>query len=183
MPVKRQPTSPMENTNKKPNFHPFETNKDKVVKIEFLTLNDKPYYGQVLDEELIFIWTTVWKKPRDLLFGVKSTKSLNRLVRAVSKLTAPIKLSEEFPAENFSYENFLDDGTSEKITGRILGMTKIAELGQATKITVSTNFGVEPPGVINWLQLYGTVSSTYSMIKNEETGLFTDVFQTEIILQ
>lgn len=182
MSLKRQPNSPMESTNKKPSYNPFETSKDKVVKIELSTINGKPYYGQVSDEELLFIWVSVFKKSRDLLFGVKSSKSMTRNVRATFKLAAPIKLNEEFPSENFSYENYLDDGATEKVVGKVLGLIKTADIGQSTKITVATNFDVEPPGVINWLSRYGAVSSKYSIVKNEETGLFTDIFETEIIL-
>jgi len=71
----------------------------------------------------------------------------------------------------------------EKVTCRILGFTKIPDLGQLVKVHIVTNFGVEPPGIINWLQKYGNVSSNYSMLKNETTGLYTDVFETEMVLK
>lgn len=182
MTSKRPPTSPISNMNKKGTVNPHETSKDKLIKVEFETINGKPYFGQISEEELLYVWITVFKKPRELLFGVKSTKSLTRNVRATFKLTASVKLHEEFPNENFCYENFLDDGQTERITGRILGYKKKAELGQITKITVTTNFGVEPPGILNWLQRYGTVSAKYNFAKNSETGVYTDVFETEICL-
>jgi len=182
MSSKRPPTSPIFNMNKKEKFNPHETSKDKIIKVEFDTINGKPYFGQISEEELLFVWISVFKKPRELLFGIKSTKSLTRNVRATFKLTASVKLQEEFPNEHFSYENFLDDGQVEKVTGRILGYKKKAEIGQITKITITTNFGVEPPGILNWLQRYGTVSAKYNFVQNPETGVFTDVFETEICL-
>jgi len=53
-----------ENPNKKEKYNPFETDKEKVIKIEFLTINDRPYFGQILDEELMFVWVEVLKKVR-----------------------------------------------------------------------------------------------------------------------
>jgi len=181
---KRLATSPIFKMAKKPpQSNPNETEKDKIVKVEFCTINGKPYFGQITEEELLYIWISVFNKPRDLLFGVKSSKSLTRNVRATFKLTAPIKLHEEFPSENFTYENYLTDGQAEKVTGKILGYKKIAELGKLTQITVVTNFGVEPPGIILWLQRYGTVSANYSFVKNPDTGLYSDTFETEIVLE
>lgn len=183
MSLKRPPTSPMENQSKKDKYHPHETPSEKIVKVEFLSINGKPYFGQISDEELLFIWIEVFNKSRELLFGVKSTKSLNRNIRAIYKLTAPIKIEDEFPSEHFCYENLLGDGKIEKVSARILNYKKVAEIGQLTKITVRTNFSVEPPGIINWLQKYGTVSSKYNFATNKSTGLYTDEFETEIVLQ
>jgi len=184
MSKKRPPTSPNENMNKKQaaTYNPFETAKEKVVKVEFLTINGKPFFGQISEDELIFLWVKVFNKDRDLLFGAISTKSLTRNVRATFKLTTPIKLQDEFPSEHFSYENFLEDGKTERVTGRILGYVAVAEIGKKTQITVKTNFGVEPPGIVNWLQLYGVVSSTYNFRRNPDNGLYSDIFETEITL-
>jgi len=179
---KRSATSPAGNMSKKDKdiINPHETAKEKVVKIELVSINGKPFFGQISEEEILYIWLTVFEKPRELLFGGISSKSLTRNVRVTFKLTAPIDLFKEFPSEHFSYEKFLGEA-AEKVEGRILGYVKIATLGQPTLIEISTNFGVEPPGILNWLQRYGVTSSKYSFKKND-AGFYTDVFVIEVTL-
>jgi len=162
----------------------FETSLDLVVKIELISINDKPYYGQISDDELMYIWVQVFKRSKDELFGAIGTKSLNRLVRATYKLRNPTKLRDITKTEEFSYEKFLDEGRIEVVRGRFLGFNsqKPVEIGQKAIITVKTNFGVEADGVTNWLQLYGTVYSQ-SFVKNETTGLMTDIIEAEMVLK
>lgn len=182
---KRVASSPRETMSKKGTGQNHETDLDTLVKIEFETINGKPYLGQVSDDELIYIWVQVFKRNKDELFGTTSTKTLTRNVRATFKLRAPVKLHEVCETGFFSYEKFLDDGASEVITGRVIGFgsTKPAEIGELTKITVKTNFGVEPAGILAWLKLYGTVASQHDFKTNTNTGLKTDVFETEIVLK
>jgi hypothetical protein len=164
-----------------------ETAPEKLVKIELLTLNDKPYLGQVSEDELIYIWTRVLNKKIEDLFGVTSSRTLNRNIRATFKLKAPIKIQDAFDGPDFAYEKFLDDGSSERITGKILGFNnaKAVEIGELTKITVKTNLGVEASGVLNWLKLYGTVTTSghHDFRVSETSGLRTDVFEAEIVLK
>lgn len=162
----------------------FETPLDKLVKIEMLTINGRPYFGQISDDELIYIWVKVFNRSKDELFGVKGTKSLNRLVRATYKLNVPLKLKDICPSEGFTYEKFLEDNKVEVVTARILGYnsTKPVELGQKATILVKTNYGVEIEGVVNWIKLFGNVfSQTY--VKNEDTGLMSDVVEIEVVLR
>ena len=182
---KREATSPRENMAKKGNGQNHETDLEFLVKIELETINNKPFLGQVSDDELIYIWVQVFKQRKDDLYGVISTKSLTRNVRATYKLKAPKKLQDICDGPDFGYEKFLDDGSSEVITGRIIGYDSVkpAELGELTKVTVKTNFGVESTGVLNWLKLYGTVASQHEFRTNESTGLKTDIFETEIVLR
>jgi len=42
---------------------------------------------------------------------------------------------------------------------------------------------VEASGVINWLKLYGTVQPQFGFTINPNTGLKTDVLETEIVLK
>lgn len=182
---KRTASSPRENMSKKGSGQNHETDLDTLVKIELETINGKPFLGQISDDELIYIWVQVFKRSKDELFGTTSTKTLTRNVRATFKLKDPIKVQEICESGFFVYEKFLDDGSSEEITGRVLGFgfTKPAEIGELTKITVKTNFGVEPAGILAWLKLYGTVAPQHEFKINQNTGLRTDVFETEIVLK
>ncbi len=182
---KRSATSPRENMSKKGGGQNHEVDLDMLVRIELETINGKPYFGQISDDELIYIWVRVFHRNKDDLFGVLSTKSLTRNIRATYKLKLPIKLQDLHVTPDFEYEKFLDDGGSEIITGRILGhgAVKAVELGQLTKIKVKTNFGVESTGVLNWLKLYGSVSQQQEFLINPDTDLRTDVFETEIVLK
>jgi hypothetical protein len=183
---KRVYTSPRENMAKKSTIQ-YQPELNTIVKIEFESINGKSFYGQATDDELLYIWVEVFKRKRDELFGVISTKTLNRNVRATFKLHAPVKLGELLKSDNgqFSYEKVLNDGSKEVVTARILGFGAIkpAELGELTKISVKTNFGVESAGVLAWLKLFGTVSNVYDFKTNPNTGLKTDVFETEILLK
>jgi hypothetical protein len=129
----------------------------------------------------------VFERKREELFGVTSTKTLTRKVRATYKLnsTTNVTLQEIFPTANFYYEKFLDDGSREEITGRILGYdaVKPAQIGDLTRVTVKTNLGVEAVGVANWLRLYGTLTSKQNFVQNLSTGVSTDVFEAEIVLK
>jgi hypothetical protein len=185
---KRVATSPRENMAKK-NSVPSElceTDPDTLVKIEFDQINGKPFYGQVTDDELMYVWVQVFKRKREDLAGITSTKTLTRNVRATFKLKAAIKLTDLSETPFFSYEKFQEDGQSERVTGKILGhgRAKPAEIGEITKVTVKTNLGVEAAGVLNWLRLYGTVTSrSGGFVVNSTTGVPTDVFEAEILLK
>ncbi len=163
----------------------YEADPDTLVKIEFISLNGKPFYGQVTDDELLYIWVSVFGRKLEELFGTTSSKSLTRHVRAIFKLKTPTKLTEIADGPEFSYEKFLDDGASETITGKILGFNAVkpAELGDLVKVTIKTNFGVEAAGLIRWLKLYGIPTAQYHYQVNPHTGLKTDVFEAEIILK
>ncbi len=168
--------------------HGHETDPDTLVKIELDSINDKPFYGQVSDDELLYIWVGVFERQKEELFGITSTKSLTRNVRATYKLNEPFNL-RSLKGPVFKYEKYLDDGTVEVISGKIISYdtVKPAVLGEPTKITVKTNFGVEPTGVLNWLKLYGTVAPQYGFRNKTNAagislGLKTDVFETEIAL-
>jgi hypothetical protein len=184
---KRGATSPRENMAKRPTSSqsPHETDLDTLVKVEFISLNDKPFLGQVTDDELLYVWVKVFNRKLEDLFGVTSTKTLTRNARATYKLKHPIKLAEIYPSERFSYEKFSDDdGSSEVIVGKILGYgaERPVELGELVKVKVCTNFGVEASGVLNWLKHFGTVTSSHEFILNKSTGLRSDVFQAEVFL-
>jgi hypothetical protein len=183
---KRVAVSPKENMAKEGSGqNSFETDVETLVKIEFETINGKPFFGQVSDDELLYLWVTVLNRQKDELFGVTSTKSLTRNVRATFKLKVPVKLTEIFESGTFSYEKYPDEGQCEIITGKILGYDakKPAELGELTTVTVKTNFGIEANGILNWLKLYGSVTSKHDFITNPRTGLKTDVFEAEILLR
>ncbi len=185
---KRTASSPRETMSKKGSGQNFETDQETLVKIELETLNSKPFFGQVSDDELIYIWVEVFKCKLEDLFGVTSTKTLTRNVRATYKLKKPIKIHEVVQdGPTFGYEKFLDDGASETITGRIIGYgaSKPAEIGDLIKVSVKTNFGVEANGVLNWLRLYGTVSTSNHdfAVANARTGLKSDIFIAEIVLK
>jgi hypothetical protein len=186
MPSKRPATSPKENMSKKgagSNQASGETDPELLFKIELETINNKPFFGQVSDDELLYIWVTVFKRSKDELFGITSTKTLTRNVRGTFKLKKPTKSTEIYGSEKFSYEKFLDDGSKETITGRIIGyLGKPAELGELTTVTVRTNLAVEAVGVLNWLKLYGHVTS-HDFEVNKETGLKSDKFVAEIVLR
>jgi hypothetical protein len=156
-----------------------------LVKIEFDTINGKPYFGHVTDEELLYIWVQVFKRDKDELFGITSTKALTRKIRATFKLKSPVKLKEVYPTATFAYIKYLVDDETEEITGRILGYDAIkpAELGELTKVTVKTNFGVEGTGVLAWLTLYGIPTANHGFLINPKSGLASDVYEAEIILK
>ncbi len=172
------------NTQTKPSLQGHETSPELLVKIEFDTINGKPYFGHVTDEELLYIWVQVFKRDKDDLFGITSTKSLMRKIRATFKLKAPVKLTDVYPTATLSYIKYLVDDETEEITGRILSYdaTKPAELGELTKITVKTNFGVEGSGVLAWLKLYGIPTANHGFLVNPKSGLASDVYEAEIIL-
>jgi len=155
-----------------------------VVKIELLTINNRPYFGEVSDDEQLYIWMSVLGRKKEEISGAFATKSLSRLVRITYRLVTPIKLREIYCTETFKYDKILDDDAFETITGRLLGYNcvKHVELGQRALITVKTNFGVEPEGVTNWLKLYGNVISQ-RYLKNKETDLDTDVIEAEVVLK
>ncbi len=182
---KRVATSPRETMSKKGTGQNHETDLEYLVKIELETINNRPFLGQVSDDELIYIWVQVFRQKKEDLYGVISTKSLTRNVRATYKLKKPAKLQSIYESPDFSYEKFLDEWSNEVITGKIIGhgAIKPVEIGELTKITVKTNFGVESTGVLNWLKLYGTVTSQHDFRTNENTGLKTDIFETEIVLR
>jgi hypothetical protein len=182
---KRQATSPRENMPKK-NSKNFETDPDLLVKIEFETINGKPYLCTVTDDELIYIWVKVFNRSFDEFFGVTSTKTLTRNVRATYKLKTPVDIKEVVDGPSFSYEKFLDDGASEVITGRIISFNsqKPAEIGDLVRVSVKTNFGVEASGILNWLKLYGTISSANPEFTiNKTSKLRTDTFETDLKLR
>jgi len=151
--------------------------------IELLTINDHPYFGQISEDELIYIWVVVLNRSKEELIGVIGTKSLTRLVRGTFRLKAPIKIRDVFQTEEFKYEKVDESGT-ETITARVLGFHRVkpVELGQKAVVQVKTNFGVEAEGVTNWLKLYGNVI-TQTFVKSNLTGLSTDVVEAEIILK
>jgi hypothetical protein len=163
----------------------YETSLDKLVKIELLTINGKDFFGQVSDDELLYIWVAVFGRKKEELFGVTSTRTLTRHVRGTFKLNSAIKLQDVYGSSNFAYEKFLDDGSNEEITGRILGYdaVKPAEIGDLVRVTVKTNLGVESTGVVTWLRLYGSLTSKQNFIPHPTTGLNTDTFEAEIILK
>jgi hypothetical protein len=161
-----------------------QANPETLIKVEFLSINDKPFYGQVSDDELLYVWITVFGRKKEELFGLTSTKSLTRNVRATFKLKEPIRLSEITERPDFGYEKFLDDGKVEVITGKFIGFgPKPAEIGDFVKITARTGFNIEPAGILNWLKLYGQPSTKGDYLTNERTGLKTDVFECEIVLR
>jgi hypothetical protein len=185
---KRDATSPRENMAKNPrsNIVSHETEPEKLIKIELIAINGKPYLGQISDDELLYIWVQVFRRKLEELYGVTSTKSLTRHVRAIFKLNQPVKVKEFLEGPLFEYEKFLDDGSSEVISGKILGYDTPppAELGETTKITVKTNFGVEATGVQNWLKLYGTLTAyPHDFLINKQTGVRSDVYEAEILLK
>jgi hypothetical protein len=162
-----------------------ETDLNRLVKIEFESINGKPFYGQATDDELLYIWVTVFKRKKDELFGVISNKTLNRNVRATYKLKGPIKLQDLSDSAQFSYEKILDDDAKEVITCKILGYDaeRPAEIGDVTKVKVKTNFGVEAVGILAWLKLFGTVTGPHEFQVNQNTGLRNDVFVADIFLK
>ena len=162
-----------------------EADVNTIVRIELETINEKPFFGQASDEELLYIWVQVFKRKKSELFGTTSSKSLTRNVRAIYKLNEPIRLEDLSESATFSYEKYLDDGGLEVITGKILGYgaQKPAEIGDQVKVQVKTNFGVQPSGIINWLKLYGSICSPFEFVKNPNTGLRTDVFEVELTLR
>jgi hypothetical protein len=182
---KRSANSPKENMSKKGAGQNYESDPDTLIKIELIEINGKPFFGQVSEDELLYIWVKVFNRPLEELFGVTSTKSLTRNIRAIYKLNAPAKVHDIISSETFAYEKFLDDGSVERISGRILGYAnqKRTELGELTKVSVKTNFGVDGPGVLAWLKLYGTPTSHSEFVKNERTGIRSDIFEAEIILK
>ncbi len=161
-----------------------ETDLDLLVKIELVSINEKPFFGQATDDELLYIWVTVFKRKFEELYGVSSSKSLTRNVRATYKLKKPMKL-HEIEGPNFTYTKYLDDGNIETINGRILGYGAVrpAELGELVKITVKTNLAVEASGVVTWLKLFGTLTTQHDFVTNPKTGLKTDVFEGSIVLR
>jgi hypothetical protein len=72
--------------------HKIELN--KLVKIELETINGKPYLSQISGDELLYIWVKVFNKKLEDLFGITSTKTLTRNVRATYKLNEAVKLKE-----------------------------------------------------------------------------------------
>lgn len=173
---------------KKPTIaaQPLEADLDTLVKIEFETINGKPYYGQVTEDELLYVWVKVFGRNKDELFGFTSTKTLSRNVRAIYKLKEPIKLSDVTNSPGFFYEKYLDDGSVEEITGRFIGYgaQKPAEIGDTVKVTAKTNFGVEAAGVLAWLKLYGTPTSNFGFLDQPNNpGFKTDIFEAELILK
>jgi hypothetical protein len=184
---KRSAVSPKENMPKKAQATKVshETDPNTIVKVELESINEKPYFGQVSDDEILYIWCDVFKRSKDELFGTASTKTLTRNVRITFKLLAPIVITEFAKGPNFRYEKYHDDGVTDVITGRIIGYGNLrpVELGEVTKVTVKTNFGVEALGIVNWLKLYGTVAPQWGFTTNPNTGLKTDIFETEICLK
>jgi hypothetical protein len=162
-----------------------ESDLETLVKVEFETLNEKPYYGQITNDELLYLWVSVFNRKKEELFGITSSKSLTRKVRAIYKLKAPIKLKEVFDGPNFRYEKYLDDGSVEVTTGRILGFgaQKPAEIGDIVRVTLTTNFSIEPAGIHNWLKLYGTLKDHHQFQTDESSGLKTDIYEADIILR
>jgi hypothetical protein len=163
-----------------------ESDLNTVVKLELLTLNGKPYLGQITDDELVYIWVKVLNRKREELFGITSTKTLTRNIRATYKLVSPTPLEELFESGLFTYEKFLDDGSRDVITGKILGYGagKPAEIGDVVKISVKTNFLVEPTGVLNWLKLYGVPTLKKGDFQtNATTGFKNDIYEVEIVLK
>lgn len=160
----------------------FETRLDLLIKVEFLTINTRPYFGHVTDEELIYIWTKVFHFKKEDLFGAVSSKSLTRLARATYRSNKQGRLQDLFKAETFSYEKFVSEGVPEIVTARILGYNskKPIELGKKETIRVKTNFGVEPEGVVKWLSIYGTVHKHEYVIN--PSGLRSDELAVEITL-
>jgi hypothetical protein len=181
---KRQATYPKENEMKKGSGQNHETDPETLVKIEFDTINGKPFLGQTTDDELLYIWVKVFERSREELFGVVSTKSLTRNVRAMFKLRVATKLKDIFKSPNFSYEKYLDDGGVEVITGKILGYDacKPVEIGERTKVTVKAGFGVEPSGIIAWLRLFDTIEGGHSYVESV-AGVKSDVLEVEITLK
>jgi hypothetical protein len=181
---KRIATSPKESMPKKGTGQCHEADNETLVKIELESINGKPYFGQATDDELLYIWEQVFKRNKSELFGLTSTKSLTRHVRATFKLNAPTKLKDIFPTADFFYEKCLDDGSRERISGKILGhgSQNPAEPGDTVKITVKTGFHVLPSGVLNWLKIYGAIIK-HDFTTNPQTGLKTDVYEVELVLR
>jgi hypothetical protein len=188
---KRNATSPKENMAKHLKARSsvsvsHEADLDTIVKVEFETINGKPFLGQISDDELVYLWVKVFNRKKEELFGVTSTKTLTRNVRATFKLNSPTKLSEIFEAGNFSYERCHEDGSQLVIVGKIIGFgaQKPAEIGDVVQVTVRTNFLVEASGVLNWLKLFGTISANKGGFQTSTvTGLKSDIYEVELKLK
>jgi hypothetical protein len=193
---KRSATSPRENMSKKTSVQlskagsqmankSHEADPNTIVKVEFDSINGKPFFGQVSDDELMYVWTQVFKRKREELFGITSSKTLTRNVRAIFKLISPIKVQEVIDGPLFKYSKILDDGSSEEICGKIIGYGagKPAELGELVTVSIKTNFGVNPSGLADWMKLYGTIVTQKGFVTNKQTGLKTDTFEFEMVLR
>jgi hypothetical protein len=186
---KRHATSPVENMAKKEKAKAlgpiFEADQETIVRIELETINGKPFLGQTTDDEILYIWVRVFNRQKDELYGISSTKTLTRNVRATFKLKKPIKLTDLYASGSFSYEKFVDENNKDVITGRIVGYgaMKPAEIGDLVKVTVRLGW-VEPAGVLQWMKQFGIIASKTSDYQtNPATGLKTDVFETELVLK
>lgn len=157
---------------------------DSLVTVEVNTINDKPFFGEVTEDEILYIWIQVFGKLKDELFGFNTSRSLDRHQRIGFKLKKPTLPEEVFKDPIFSFDRYLDDGICETISGRILGhgVPKPAEIGQLVRVTAKTNFKVDIPHVCAWLKFYGKVSAHAQFVANT-VGLMTDIVETEILLQ
>lgn len=157
---------------------------DSLVTVEINSINGKPFYGEVTEDEILYLWIKVFKKQKDDLFGFTTSRSLDRHQRVGFKLNKPTSPDEIYPEAVFSFERYLDDGICEVISGRILGhgVPKPAQIGQLTKVTAKTNFKVDVQHVLAWLRKFGKVSNSARFIPNS-VGLSSDTIETEIVLQ
>ena len=156
---------------------------DSLVTVEINSINDKPFYGDITEDEALYLWIKVFGKQKSDLFGFITSKSLERHQRICFKLRKPTIPDDIYPEAIFKFKRYLDDGIAEVISGRILGhgVPKPVELGQKTKVTAKTNFKVDAPHVVAWLKKFGDVSMQTQFLANT-VGVFTDLIETEIIL-
>jgi len=182
---KRPATSPIFKMAKKNQTQltplPAEPKNDSVILIDIVELNGKEYFGDISDDDVLYIWLEVFKRKIDELVGTKTFRNINRQTRISFKLNKPTTPAQFYPTSTFTFEKNLDciDIFKGVIIGH--GNQRRLELGVRGIIKVTTFFKVEAPHVIAWLCHFGQVSAEYRIVKNS-CNINTDVTEFEVVL-
>jgi len=146
---KREANFPLEKmSTKKANLAsnlPPKLKQDCNISIDVLKLNGEDFFGNVSDNEVLYIFVQVFKRTKDELVGVKTSRNLQRNVRITFKFNKPITSKQFHNSPSFSFDRYLDPTSVENVSGIIVGHSKPRplQLGQLGKIQFTTQFKVE----------------------------------------
>jgi hypothetical protein len=189
MTSKRVATSPAEKMAQDKKNKTKMSLEGSIIKFDVTAINGKTYYGVLSEIEIVYIWEKILGRSKSEIFGMTYNRSLTRNFRVTFKLNEFVLPRSLYPEATFSYRRAKPDATSEDDVDTLeckfvnYDAVEPVELGQLTRITVTTNgFMVEPKLILAWLAKFGSVSAIHAYEKNS-VGIRTDVLETEIALR
>jgi len=119
---KRTASSPMANSNKKPFSQlPTSPKVETIISVDLTEINGKEFFGEVTDEEVMYIWRVVFGRTKEELTGVYTSRNLKRQTRINFNCDKPITPEQFHSSPTFTFDRYLDEENTECISGIIVG--------------------------------------------------------------